>query len=71
MRGAAFDPEAPPPGEPLDPISAAALAYAKRWNRVCDNGEVVCIRDGCDQVATLPTLLCEAHLLAHQCKAGR
>jgi hypothetical protein len=66
MNVPAYDPDAPPVSEPLDAISSAALAHARRWNLVCENGEIVCLRDGCDQVATLPTLLCEAHLLARQ-----
>jgi hypothetical protein len=52
--------------EPTDPQCEAALAFAKRWNLVCDNGEIVCMRDGCDLVATLPTLLCAEHLVARR-----
>lgn len=66
---AVLDPEAPAPSKPLDEIHRAALAYAKRFNRVCDNGQIVCLR--CDLEATLPSLLCAGHLLEHQRRAGR
>jgi len=46
----------------LGAIHAAALAQAKKWNLVCDNGQIVCLRDGCGQEATLPSLLCQGHL---------
>jgi len=52
--------------EPVDAIDATALALARRWNLVCENGEIVCMRAGCDQVATLPGLLCAEHLRAHR-----
>ena len=51
---------------PRDPIEAAALEYAKRYNLVCDNGQIVCLRPGCGVEATLPTLLCSGHLAAFQ-----
>jgi len=52
----------PPVAEPTNTINATALALAKKWNLVCDNGQVVCLRDGCGLEATLPSLLCVAHL---------
>ncbi len=51
---------------PTDQIHAAALAHAERWNLVCLNGEIICLRNGCGVVATLPSLLCAAHLAARQ-----
>lgn len=59
-------PDPAPPARPLDPISKAALAYAKRWNLVCDNGQVVCLRPGCGLEAILPELLCAGHLASAQ-----
>jgi hypothetical protein len=70
-RAAVFDPQAPPVPELLDAIHRAALAHAKRWNLVCDNGQIICLRDGCGLEATLPSLLCAGHLLAHQRTHGR
>jgi hypothetical protein len=58
----AIDPSAPEPPPPLDKICEAALAYAKRWNLVCDNGQIVCSRKDCGLEATLPSLLCAGHL---------
>jgi hypothetical protein len=58
-------PLAPRP-EPTDPQRETALALAKRWNLLCENGEVVCLRNGCDERATLPSLLCTEHLLSHR-----
>jgi hypothetical protein len=60
-----------PTVEQVDAINASALAYAKTWNLVCDNGQIICLRDGCGLEATLPSLLCAGHLLAHQRRAGR
>ncbi len=50
----------------LGTINEAALEQAKRWNLVCDNGQIICLRDGCGQEATLPSLLCGGHLAAHR-----
>jgi hypothetical protein len=70
-RAPAFDPDAPPVTEILDAIHRAARAHAKRWTLICDNGQIICLRDGCGLEATLPSLLCGGHLLAHQRRAGR
>lgn len=59
-------PDPPTPPRPLDPICAAALAYAKRWNLICDNGQIVCSRKDCGLEATLPSLLCAGHLASSQ-----
>ena len=62
-------PSAPTPlGAELAPsdIIATARSYARKWNLVCDNGQIVCLRDGCGLEATLPTLLCTEHLAAHR-----
>lgn len=67
---AAFDPDAAPVSALLDAIHQAALAHARRWNLVCDNGQIICLRDGCGLEATLPSLLCAGHFLAQQRKAG-
>lgn len=56
---------APAPAE-LSPVEQTALALAKRWNLLCDNGDVVCLRQGCGQLATLPSLLCADHLLSYR-----
>lgn len=47
---------------PVDAIEAAALEHAKRWNLVCENGQIACMREGCEFEATLPSLLCPGHL---------
>jgi hypothetical protein len=47
---------------PRDAIDVAAIAQAKRFNLVCDNGQIVCLRTGCGMEATLPSLLCPGHL---------
>jgi hypothetical protein len=52
----------PDPDAPADTIRAAALAHAKRWNLVCENGQIFCMRERCEFEATLPSLLCAAHL---------
>lgn len=59
----AFDtyPDDPPPP---DAILAAARAHAERWNLVCENGQIICMRERCEFEATLPSLLCEKHLAA-------
>lgn len=49
-----------------DKIHAAALAQAHRWRLVADNGQIWCMRDGCDFEATLPSLLCKEHLAARK-----
>lgn len=50
---------------PPDRIHDAALEHAKRWNLVCEDGQIVCLRaPQCNYVATLPSLLCEVHLAA-------
>jgi len=46
----------------LDPIQQAAVEQAKRWNLVCDNGQIICLRQDCGLEATLPSLLCQGHL---------
>jgi hypothetical protein len=51
-----------PPTEAPNTINATALALARKWNLVCTNGQVICMRDGCGLEATLPSLLCPAHL---------
>lgn len=56
----------PPDAKPLGTIHETALALAKRWNLLGDNGDVTCLRDGCDRHATLPSLLCAEHLLSHR-----
>jgi hypothetical protein len=47
------------------PVDAAALSFAKKWNLVCENGQVVCLR-GCGQLATLPSLCCRECLAARR-----
>jgi hypothetical protein len=49
----------------VDQIQAAALAQARRWNLVCANGEIVCLR-GCGRAATLPSLCCVSCLAARR-----
>jgi hypothetical protein len=51
---------------PLDPVERCALEHARRFNLVCDNGQIVCLRTGCGLEATLPSLLCPGHLAAHR-----
>lgn len=60
------EPARSPDVAPLDPVHACALEHARRFNLVCDNGQIVCLRDGCGQEATLPSLLCPGHLNAHR-----
>jgi hypothetical protein len=50
----------------LGALDEAALAQAKRWNLVCDNGQIICLRQGCGMEATLPSLLCAEHLAMHR-----
>lgn len=50
----------------VDQIHAAALTHAKRWNLVCTNGQIVCMREHCGVEATLPSLLCAEHLAARR-----
>lgn len=57
--------------DPPDTINATALAYAKTWNLVCEDGTVICLRDGCGLTATLPGLLCPGHLAVVQRRGGR
>jgi hypothetical protein len=40
----------------------AALAMARRFGLLRDDGTVHCIKDNCDGDATLPTLECQAHV---------
>lgn len=54
------------PDAPPDLIHAAALEHAKRWNLVCENGQIICMRERCDMEATLPSLLCAGHLAARR-----
>lgn len=56
----------PDDAAPPDRINDAALAHAKRWNLVCDDGQIVCMRERCNRVATLPSLLCAEHLAARR-----
>ena len=55
-----------PVAQSVDTIEETALSMAKRWNLVCTNGEIICLRDGCGLVATLPSLLCAGHLAARR-----
>jgi hypothetical protein len=57
---------APRPARATDTIHAAALAYAKRFNLVCTNGQIICSREHCGLEATLPSLLCAEHLAARR-----
>lgn len=57
---------APRPERPTDPILAAALVHAKKFNLVCLNGQIICMREGCGIEATLPSLLCATHLAARR-----
>jgi len=50
----------------LLPMDAAAMNYARRFNLITEDGQVVCIRDYCGQPATLPTLLCRGCLEARR-----
>jgi hypothetical protein len=57
-----------PLGEPSEPVDAereTALAFAKRFNLVADNGEIVCIKN-CGREATLPSLCCVSCLAARR-----
>jgi hypothetical protein len=56
---------------PPDTILAAALEHAKRWNLVCENGQIVCMRERCQFEATLPSLLCAEHLAARAARGER
>lgn len=40
-------------------MDEAALAYARRFQLVREDGTVRCIKDHCDGDATLPTLECQ------------
>lgn len=55
---------------PPDRIHAAALEQAKRWNLVCEDGQIVCMRERCGVVATLPSLLCSEHLAERRGEVG-
>ena len=61
-----IDPARSPEEATLDQVDACALEHAKRFNLVCDNGQIVCLRTGCGLEATLPSLLCPGHLAAHR-----
>lgn len=53
-----------PMAKALDPTHQAALDWAKRWNLICENGQIICLRASCGIEATLPSLLCAGHLAA-------
>lgn len=57
--------------ETLDTIHATALSLARKWNLVCADGSIVCLRESCGLTATLPSLLCPGHLAARQGKGVR
>jgi hypothetical protein len=57
------DPEKPAP--PKLPMDEAAAAYARRFNLVTEDGQIVCIL-GCGQLAQLPSLCCWACLEARR-----
>lgn len=44
------------------PMDAAALNMARRFRLIREDGTVKCIRDGCENDATLPTLECKWHV---------
>lgn len=49
-------------------MSDAALAYAKKWNLIDDQGDVWCSyhHQGCDRKALLPSLACPVHLAEYR-----
>lgn len=56
---------APPPPNPLRPvkelfsgIDQAAIAYAKKWGLVREDGTIRCLTQGCKGDGTAPTLRC-------------
>ncbi len=53
------------PTPPILPLDEAALSFAKRWNLVTPEGQLICIR-GCGRFATLPTLCCRECLAARR-----
>jgi len=50
---------------PLLPLDEAALALARKWKLIADDGRVLCIR-GCGRPATLPSLCCRECLAARR-----
>jgi hypothetical protein len=46
-------------------IETAALAYARKWRLVADDGAVWCATDRCERLALLPSLHCGSCLGAH------
>jgi hypothetical protein len=65
VRGVS-DTKPEPLSKSLDKINEAAMEHAKRFNLICDNGQIVCLRKGCGLEATLPSLLCAEHLAMHR-----
>lgn len=46
-------------------IDETAVAMARKWNLVTEDGQIVCIK-GCGRLATLPSLCCRECLAAHR-----
>lgn len=60
---------APAPLSASLPMDEAALALARKWDLIDDQGQLWCIR-GCGRAGKLPSLCCTVCLDAHR-KGGR
>ncbi len=50
----------------VGPTHEHCLEMARKYKLIDDQGEIWCIRDGCDRKATMPTLQCELHKLERE-----
>lgn len=55
----------PAPVGKLLPIDEAALAYARKWHLIDDQGQLWCMKR-CGRAGRLPSLCCSVCLAAHQ-----
>jgi hypothetical protein len=50
---------------PILPVDEAAIAYARRFNLITEDGQIVCMKN-CGRLAMLPSLCCRECLAAHR-----
>lgn len=59
-----------PAGSSVTVTRDQAESWARRWNLIDDQGQLWCMKDGCDQPGTYPSLCCAGHLAEHRRRHG-
>lgn len=59
-------PKPEPVSSALGTINEAAVSMARKWHLIDEQGQLWCIRDGCQSHGTYPSLCCPVHLAEHR-----